>query len=97
MLQVRAKEASKFLSAADAAARTTASNAADRAYVNQLLDPKNIHPRSHPMLRNIASDGFGLPPRGPTQPTDPETQRMMALVRGGWRWGRGGVRGLWYT
>jgi hypothetical protein len=84
VLQVRVSEASRFINAAEVAARLSAQNEADRVHINRLLDPRNVH-RTHPMLRNVASDGggmFGLPPRPPTVPDDPQTAQLKALVGG---------------
>ncbi|KAF6257507.1 cactus-binding C-terminus of cactin protein-domain-containing protein [Scenedesmus sp. NREL 46B-D3] len=52
--QVRIKEAEKFMSAADIAARQAAGTAGDRAYQNQLLDPRNRFRGTHPMMRQVA-------------------------------------------
>jgi hypothetical protein len=85
VMQVRVSEASRFINASEVAARLSAQNEADRVHINRLLDPRNVH-RTHPMLRNVASDAgggmFGLPPRPPTVPDDPQTAQLKALVGG---------------
>jgi hypothetical protein len=55
--QVRIKEAEKFMSAADIAARQAAGTAGDRAYQNQLLDPRNRFRGTHPMMRQVGVCG----------------------------------------
>jgi len=47
------REAEKFMSAAELAAKGAAESAADRAYQEQLLDPKNRARGPHPMLRQV--------------------------------------------
>jgi hypothetical protein len=41
------------MSAADIAARQAAGAAGDRAYQNQLLDPRNRFRGTHPMMRQV--------------------------------------------
>ena len=53
-LQVRIREAAKFMSAAEIAQKAAAESAADRAYQDQLLDSKNRPRGPHPMMRNVS-------------------------------------------
>jgi hypothetical protein len=54
LLQVRIREAEKFMSAADIARRGAAESAADKAYQEQMLDSAKNKPRGpHPMLRQV--------------------------------------------
>lgn len=57
-LQVRIREAEKFMSAAEIAAKGAAESAADRAYQEQLLDSRNRPRGPHPMLRNVSTVGL---------------------------------------
>jgi hypothetical protein len=58
MLQVRIREAEKFMSAAEIARRGAAESAADKAYTEQMLDSAKNRPRGpHPMMRNVGLSG----------------------------------------
>lgn len=53
--QVRIREATKFMSAAEIASRGAAESAADKAYQEQLLDSQSRPRGPHPMLRQVRS------------------------------------------
>lgn len=57
MLQVRIREAEKFMSAAEIARKGAAESAADKAYQEQMLaDSSKNRPRGpHPMMRQVRS------------------------------------------
>jgi hypothetical protein len=57
--QVRIAEAEKFMTAAEIAANHSAAAAGDRAYQNQLLDPRNRFRGAHPMMRNVSGAAAG--------------------------------------
>jgi hypothetical protein len=53
-VQVRIREAEKFMSAAEIATKGAAESAADRAYQEQMLESSKTRPRGpHPMLRQV--------------------------------------------
>eukprot|EP00878_Enallax_costatus_P024071 GHUV01025659.1.p1 GENE.GHUV01025659.1~~GHUV01025659.1.p1 ORF type:complete len:639 (+),score=216.86 GHUV01025659.1:228-2144(+) len=79
--QVRIKEAEKFMSAAEIAASHSAAAAPERAYHNQLLDPRNRFRGTHPMMRNLTADaletGVGrLGPGKQEEQLDDQTRRF---------------------
>lgn len=53
--QTRLREAERFMSAAEIAARHSAATAGERALHNQLLDPRNALRGTHPMFKNVRS------------------------------------------
>eukprot|EP00775_Hariotina_reticulata_P011120 gene11120-11274_t len=79
--KVRIAEAEKFMTAAEMAASHSAAAAGDRAYQNQLLDPRNRARGTHPMMRNIAGGSLetGVERLGPgrqEEQLDDQTRRF---------------------